>query len=154
MSPGAARPFARDRHPAMKWNKSTRFALYAALEMARQSPGLVTIPAVSAKYGISAHHLAKVMPQLVRAGIAEAVRGVGGGYRLARSAKDIVLLDIVEVFEGPVTLERCLLDNASKPCGRVEICRLKQVFDEIEQAAYYTLKTIRLATLLGPGVPS
>ena len=67
----------------VKWNKSTRLALYAALEMAQAQGQLVSVASVAAKYGISSHHLSKVLQQLARAGIAHAVIGVGGGYRLA-----------------------------------------------------------------------
>ncbi|MBI5366984.1 MAG: Rrf2 family transcriptional regulator, partial [Planctomycetes bacterium] len=119
----------------MKWNKSTRFALYAAVEMARAGEELVTIPGVAAKYRISAHHLAKILPQFVRAGLAEAVRGKSGGFRLARAPKDISLLDIVEVFEGKLDLRGCLLADRGRPCAASDACRLKSIFDEIEQQA-------------------
>ncbi|HET6278127.1 MAG TPA: Rrf2 family transcriptional regulator [Candidatus Polarisedimenticolia bacterium] len=131
----------------MKWNKSTRFALYAALEMARGGEGRVTASSVAAKYRISSHHLAKVLQQMVRSGLAAAVRGVGGGYRLARSPKEITLYDIVEVFEGAQDLERCMLTDSSTPCAHPNACSVKKVFDEIEQQAYFTLKSIRLSTL-------
>lgn len=138
----------------MKWNKSTRFGLYAALEMARAGDELVQIPAMAERYRISAHHLSKVMQQLVRAGLARAVRGVGGGYALARPAKEITLLDVVEVFEGEIDLERCLLrGNDEQPCGDSPSCRLKRVFDEIEEQAFFTLKSIRLSTLV-EGLPA
>jgi len=138
----------------MKWNKSTRFALYACLEMARAGDGLVTIPAIAAKFAISAHHLAKVMQLLVKRGLAEAVRGAAGGYRLARPAKEVTLLDIVEIFEGNARLERCLLDDADRTCERAELCRLKKVFDEIEHQAYFTLKSTRLSALVEPLAPA
>ncbi len=131
----------------MKWNKSTRFALYAALEMARGGDGRVTASSVAVKYEISSHHLAKVLQQMVRSGLAAAVRGVGGGYRLARSPKEITLYDIVEIFEGTQDLERCMLSDNSSPCAHPNACSIKKVFDEIEQQAYFTLKSIRLSTL-------
>lgn len=131
----------------MKWNKSTRFSLYAAMEMAHAGDGLVTAAGVAAKYRVSTHHMAKVLQQMARAGLVTAVRGVGGGYRLAKSPKDIALLDIVEIFEGPVDLERCLLTDSPDPCRMTQLCRLKRVFDEIEQQAFFTLKSIRLSTL-------
>ena len=133
----------------MKWNKSTRFGLYAVLEMARAGERLVQIPALAERYGISAHHLSKVMQALTRAGLARAVRGVGGGYGLARSAKEITLLDVVEVFEGTMDLDRCLLHGTDEgQCANRPGCRLARVFDEIEAQAFFTLKSIRLSTLL------
>ncbi len=137
----------------MKWNKSTRFALYAALEMARGGDDLVTTTAVAEKYNISANHLAKVLQQMARSGLAIAARGVGGGYRLARNPKEISLYDIVEIFEGSQDFESCVLADDSSPCARPGACSVKRVFDEIEQQAYFTLKSIRLSTLAGPSTP-
>jgi Rrf2 family protein len=134
----------------MKWNKSTRFALYACMEMARAEGELVTIPFIAEKYSISPNHLAKVMQQLVRFRIAEGTRGVGGGYRLVRKPKEITLLDIVEIFEGPIEPDACLLPSRPESCGLGELCRLKLVFDEIEQQAYFTLKSTLLSNLV-PG---
>lgn len=138
----------------MKWNKSTRFALYAGLEMARSGGSLVTAGDIAEKYGISANHLAKVLQQLSRAGIVVAVRGVGGGYRLARSPREITLLDIAEIFEGSLDISACVLSDESEPCGQASACRVKRVFDEIEQQAYFTLKSVRLATLAGLPAPT
>jgi Rrf2 family iron-sulfur cluster assembly transcriptional regulator len=83
----------------MTLSKSARYALYAALEMARAEGGLVTAAAVAARYRVPPTAAAKVFQQLVRAGLAEGVRGVGGGYRLARPRSRITVLDVLSVFE-------------------------------------------------------
>ncbi len=61
------------------------------------------------------NYLSKIFHDLKRAGIVEATRGTGGGYRLQKSAEDIRLLDIVELFDGPLTRTACLL-------GRRQLC--------------------------------
>ena len=71
----------------MKLQKASRFALYAVLELAGNPTSQLSGTEIADKYGISAHHLAKVLRDLGRAGIVEAARGVGGGYRLAVNAK-------------------------------------------------------------------
>lgn len=139
----------------MNWNKSTRLGLYAALEMARARDRLVTKGEIASRYHVSAHHLSKVLQQLVRSGLARAVAGVAGGYRLAKPAKSITLLDVVEVFEGKLELQRCLLaDDGADPCGALAACRLKRVFDEIEHQAYFTLKSIPLSSLVETAAPA
>jgi len=79
----------------MRWNTSTRLALDGAVETARAGDGLVTTAGVAEMHSISANHLAEVLQQLVREGIAQSVRGVGSAYRLERPAKEITLLQIV-----------------------------------------------------------
>ena len=52
-------------------------------------------------------YLAKALQALARHGIVESVAGRGGGYRLARPATDISLLDVVEALEGDDRTFRC-----------------------------------------------
>ena len=69
----------------MRLNKSTRYALYAAMEMARVGPDVpVTAGEVARRYAIPPTVLAKVFQQLVRGKLAVGERGSCGGYRLAR----------------------------------------------------------------------
>ena len=63
----------------IRLNKTTRYALYAAMEMARSAaPAQVTAARVAERYSLPATVTAKVLQQLVRAGIAVGTRGLGG----------------------------------------------------------------------------
>ena len=65
----------------MTLNKSTYYALYASLEMARAGGGAqVTVTQVAQRYEIPVAVLAKVFQQLVRKGIAVGTRGTRGGH--------------------------------------------------------------------------
>jgi Rrf2 family protein len=71
---------------------------------------------------IPANYLSKVLWVLGSAGIIEATRGSGGGYRLRRRAGEIRLAEIVELFERQPPANRCLLGggrecNDRDPCG-------------------------------------
>jgi Rrf2 family protein len=59
--------------------------------------------------GASEHHLAKVMPKLVKAELVRVTKGSGGGFQLRSAADSITLLAIYETIEGPVREPRCLL---------------------------------------------
>src|SRR5579875_1987343 len=85
----------------MKLQKATVFALYAVLELAAAPGRQRTVVEIAEKYGISAHHLAKVLRDLGRAGIVDAVRGVGGGYRFTGNAKRLTLMDVIRLSEEP-----------------------------------------------------
>ncbi len=47
-------------------------------------------------------YLFKILKQLVRANILHSKRGPGGGFTLARPAKDITILEIIEAVDGPM----------------------------------------------------
>lgn len=57
--------------------------------------------------GISPSYVAKLFTQLKTAGLVIAAEGAQGGYRLARRAKDISVLDVVEALEGDSPLFQC-----------------------------------------------
>lgn len=133
----------------MNLNKSTRYALYAAMEMAQTgSDRVITVGDVAARYRIPEGALAKVFQQLVRAGIAYGTRGIGGGYRLARPASDLTVLEIINVFEPSRAPGQCLLADRASECGQSPACRIRRLFDEVDGAARHTFASITLATLV------
>lgn len=142
----------------MKLNKSTRYALYAAMEMARcddEEP--VTVARVAERFSIPAAVLAKVLQQLVRAGIAVGTRGSGGGYRLARPPSRVTMADVIDAFEPVRSQGGCLLqDGADRPCAISEhACRLRMMLDEVDEMARSTFASITLETLVArprPGI--
>lgn len=139
----------------MQVNKSTRYGLYAALEMARgQGDGPVTVAQVAERYRIPQAVLAKVFQQLVKAGLAVGTRGSGGGYRLARKPSQITVLDVVQIFEPVREPGLCLLaDVAEEPCAEFGPCRLRRLFDEVDEQVRATFASVSLETLAGGGRP-
>ncbi|HRO58119.1 MAG TPA: Rrf2 family transcriptional regulator, partial [Burkholderiaceae bacterium] len=83
----------------MNLQKNSSLALYSVIEIAAAGGRHVPAAEIAAKYAVSAHHLAKVLSELARAGIVESVRGVGGGYRFVGNAKRLTLLDVISLFE-------------------------------------------------------
>ena len=64
----------------MKLQVNTLLALYSVLDFAADPQRHIPAAEIAGRYGVSAHHLAKVLAELARAGIVESVRGVGGGF--------------------------------------------------------------------------
>ncbi len=130
----------------MKLQKSTLFALYAVLELASEPDRQISTAEIAERYGISTHHLAKVMRTLVRAGLAQSVRGAGGGYRFAGNPRRTTLYDVIALFEpraaalGPTDAS----DGAASPIAAA----LCDVRDEIDELATATLQSITLKSVL------
>jgi Rrf2 family protein len=129
----------------MKLQKATLFALFAVLELARDPSRQVSASEIADTYGISVNHLAKVLRDLGRAGLVEAARGAGGGYRFTGNAKRTSLYDVVALFEDAG-------DNAGDvlgPAGATDIgTALASVLREVDEIKIATFKSISLATLL------
>jgi Rrf2 family protein len=139
----------------MNYQRATRYALYAAVERAAAPAGApVTAAEVAARYRLPPTVVAKVIQRLVKAGIARGTRGVAGGYRLARPAAEVALLEIVELFEGPRPASRCVLGACGEgQCGQFAECRLRGLFEEIDEQARATFASVTLATLVAPRRP-
>ncbi len=129
----------------MKLQVATRLALYAALQLAADPRKQFAAAEIAERFGISVNHLAKVLRTLGRAGLVEAVRGAGGGYRFRGNVKRVTLLDVVELFEDVGPNGRGEEEpGASTAEGRA----LRGVLDEIDDIARATLSSITLATML------
>jgi Rrf2 family protein len=132
----------------MTLNKATHYALYAALEMARAGDDPVTVAQVAARYRIPESALAKVFQQLVRSGVASGTRGTGGGYRLARPASRVTLLDVISVFEPPPSLA---LGDPARSRDDAAAAPLRSLFDELSELVSSTFASVTLATLVRRG---
>lgn len=134
----------------MELNKATRYALYAATDMASAGDETVTVQEVAHRWRVPAAALAKSFQRLVRAGIATGTRGAKGGYRLARVPSGITVLDVVLAFQMRVPSERCAMHPGSgRVCTAASHCRLNHLFHEVDEAIRNTFASVTLATLAG-----
>jgi Rrf2 family transcriptional regulator, nitric oxide-sensitive transcriptional repressor len=127
----------------MKLQISTRLAIFAVLELAAREGRQLSVADIGQKYGVSSHHLAKVMHVMGRAGLVHAVRGVGGGYQFAGNARRTTLLDVVQLFEDSSTVEQDAAASEVTP----ESQALGEVLGEIDDIARATLGSITIATM-------
>jgi len=128
----------------MRLQKSTQFALYAVLELAADPERQMSTADIAARYGISAHHLAKVMRRLVRAGLIQSVRGVGGGYRFSGNVRRVTLWDVMELFEPDFQEVEDNEAAISTPISQA----LDNVRAEIDDLTRATMQSITLKSLL------
>jgi len=129
----------------VKLHKATQYGLYAVLELARDPSRQLSATDIADKYGISSNHLAKVLRDLGRAGLVDAMRGAGGGYRFSGNSKRVTLMDVINIFEdigGEMSSSPDLGDGTD--IGRA-LLMIRNEVDEITQA---TFGSITLDTLL------
>ena len=87
----------------MRLTRAATYALHAVAYLATQKKDQ-PIPShiVAQKRGIPDRFLLKVLKPLVSAQVLFSVKGPNGGYRLARPASDITILEILEAVDGPI----------------------------------------------------
>ena len=128
----------------MRLQVNTTLALYSVIEFATDPERHIPAAEIADRYGVSPHHLAKVLAELARAGIVESVRGVGGGYRFTANARRLTLMDIIQLFEDLAPPSSQRHNGVATP---VDLA-LDTVLVEIDQIAKATFSSITLATML------
>ena len=88
----------------MKLSTKGRYAMVALTDLALAKEGaLLSLAEISKRQDISLPYLEQLFVKLRRAGLVESVRGPGGGYRLARSASDIRVSEILGAVDETVS---------------------------------------------------
>ena len=96
--------------------------------------------------GLELPTVAKVLKPLAQAGLVEGFRGANGGYRLARDAASISLVEIVEAIEGPLGMTQCSVHAGA--CGIEHSCGVRANWRRINDVVADALSGITLAQLL------
>ncbi len=107
--------------------------------------------------GVPPAFLKKIFPKLEKAGIVEAIGGIRGGYRLARSPEQISVLDVVDAVEGSKPLfdcqeirGRCALFDGKPPAWSTRgVCGIHAVMIRAEKVMRNELAKTSLASLMG-----
>jgi FeS assembly SUF system regulator len=101
---------------------------------------------LSSETGVPLPTAQKLMGQLAGCGLLSSMRGVGGGFTLAKAAQDISLADIVEAVEGPIALTMCS-DSANHECILDAHCRVKPHMGVVGNAVRGALGAVTLTEL-------
>lgn len=126
-------------------SKKGDYAVRASLALAEAwgGGGYVTIAQVADRMALPRTFTPQILGLLARAGIAESKAGRGGGYRLARSPKNVTMLDVVEAAEGSLVNGRCTLRGG--PCGWDGRCAVHDTWTAAAEALRRSLARTSLA---------
>ncbi len=92
----------------MRLTTKGRFAVTAMIDLAlRQHNGPVTLAGISQRQKISLSYLEQLFGKLRRHELVESTRGPGGGYSLARPARDISVSNIIFAVDEPLDATQC-----------------------------------------------
>lgn len=130
----------------MEITRQADYAVRAVLHVARLADGTrAPTSAIAQEQGIPLPFLAKIISQLAVAGIVDAMRGASGGVRLARSPSDITMLDVIQVIDGPVALNRCV--NGTDACPYTPSCPMHEVWCDAQADLVKRLSSTSFADL-------
>lgn len=131
----------------MRFSTRTRYGLRFLLRLAQQPDGsLVQLGQVAQEENISSGYLEQIVRALKPLDILFAVRGLGGGYRLARPASRINLEEVFARLEGEISPVSCL--SGGKHCERQDTCTSRQFWHELDEHVRTFLRKRTLQDIL------
>ncbi len=130
----------------MKLSTKSRYGLRILLQISldNESGDLSRGRSIAEKQEISEPYLEQIMIPLKNGGIIRTVRGCRGGYHLNRRPEEITLLDVLELFEGKMSLVDC----RENKCRRLEQCPIKEVWEDLSATLRRHAKTLTLADIV------
>lgn len=146
----------------MKLPESCEWVLHCAAALAQLPAGdTASTGQLAEHFGVPAPYLAKQLAALVRAGVLTASTGPRGGFRLARAAGRITVLDVVEAVDGGTDPYQCRelrqqgrgaapAEECTEPCGLATTMRAAH------DAWRASLAAVSLADIVGslpPEIP-
>ena len=125
-----------------------RYALRVMLELAERPAGeYAALGTIAVDQGISEKYLESIVAVLSKAGLVDALRGKGGGYRLNRPAKDYSVGEILRLTEGSIAPVSCLECSPNR-CDRADGCKTLPMWEKLNELICGYLDSVTLADLL------
>jgi Rrf2 family iron-sulfur cluster assembly transcriptional regulator len=135
----------------MQLTMTGEYAVRAMMHVASLPKNAIAqIPEISKEWDIPENFLRKIIAKLTKGGLLRSRRGVRGGVALGKAAKKITLLDVIELVEGPMALNKCLINP--RFCRRTGTCSVHVVWCEAQTAMRCILNSRTLAELTAPQV--
>jgi Rrf2 family protein len=133
----------------IKISKKAQYGLRAMVCLAKshKSKKVLSTKTISKIEGIPFEFLEKIILQLEKARLVKGIRGVSGGYIIAKSPREINVNDVVSVLENKPK-------NGNKPvvdcsfCQRKKGCLTRDVWARVDFALAKTLSSITLSNLI------
>jgi Rrf2 family protein len=102
-------------------SQTAEYALRAVVLLAdRDSTAPARVGELAATLGIPQNYLSKTLNALARTGVLASTRGKGGGFRLARPAASVTLLEVIDPFDHFSTGRSCLMGKGE--CSDIDSC--------------------------------
>jgi Rrf2 family protein len=135
----------------MQITRQADYAVRAVLHLARSGNSERAATSTIAKeQNIPPSFLAKIISQLSIAGLLHTSRGARGGVTLAREAKEITLLEVVEAIDGPIQLNECVSNEGV--CTFEENCPIRPVWCDAQDELVKRLRGTSFADMLAQSV--
>lgn len=134
----------------IRFSKLADYAVVILASLLEKEGELASASEISSVTKLPEPTVAKVLKLLSKANLVQSIRGAQGGYKMARSANDMHIADIVTAIDGPVALAACVEGSNDEPCSYAGGCPVKGRWDMVNVAVRGALEDITLADMIVP----
>ena len=132
--------------------RNTDYALRLAVNLAKHyGEDSLSTRVLAENEDVSYQLACKLMQKLHAAGLVESNMGPKGGFRLSRSPDEVAILDVIEAVQGPLRLNRCLLND--EVCSRQAVCPVRAKMQELQGQMDQYLGGVTLGELASNRMP-
>ena len=125
-----------------------RYALRVMIDLAEHNSGeYIVLMDIAKRQDISEKYLEGILATLSRGNFVSALRGRGGGYKLARTAESYTVGSILKLMEGSLAPVACL-ENEGHGCERAAECRTLPLWTKLNGLIDDYLESVTLADLV------
>lgn len=129
----------------LRMSKLTDYGTVILAHLASDPSTCVSAAELACASGIAPPTVSKLLKSLAKAQLVHSARGVHGGYRLARTAKEISATEVIDALEGPVSITECSASDSN--CAYEHHCNVGNAWQRINIAIRRALDDISLADL-------
>jgi Rrf2 family protein len=130
----------------LRLSKKADYALLALRHLASNGASeAVSARELAENYDVPPELLAKVLQQLVRAGLLASQQGIHGGYDLAKPAGDISVMAVIEAIDGPLTVTAC--SESDHSCDQYLKCNIRDPLWRLKDRIVAALTATTVAEL-------
>ena len=114
----------------MKISTKGRYGLRILIDLATHDPEKPRmLKDIAESQQISEKYISRLVIDLRRAGLIRSVRGVKGGFHLAKLPEEITLLKVLETMEGPLSVVECV--KSPEKCKRQMLCPARSIWKKL-----------------------
>jgi Rrf2 family protein len=126
--------------------RETDYAVRTVIYLARERDRNASVTEIAHAMHIPKSFLAKILQRLVRHHVLQSMRGVNGGFMLAKKPSEITLLAVMEAIQGPAGINVCAID--AKRCRMSSTCSVHPIWVDIRKEVERRLKKQTIANLV------
>ena len=129
----------------LKLTKKADYGLIALKHLAECGAPAASAKEIAEAYHLPQEALAKILQRLVKHGLLISHQGMNGGYGLARGARQISALEVIQAIDGDVFITSCTTNH--KECGQHDNCTIREPLRKVNSSIRGLLSRIKISDM-------